>query len=116
MKVAVYGSLKRGGRINSALNDGTYLGNFKTHPEFTMVNLGAFPGVLHEGKTSIHTEVYEIPEETLRTLDRIEGYPSMYDRENIETPYGDAWMYIYNTTRVDSLPVVTNGNWPVGGY
>ena len=83
-----------------------------------MVDLGWFPGVLHRGDTSVQGEVYEIDEELLSDLDRIEGYPSLYTREEIDTPYGKAWIYIYNTGRVDRVfNVIPDGVWvnPVGG-
>ena len=110
MRVFVYGTLKRDGRLNPALNSSEYLGEHTTAPEFTMVALGWFPGVLHRGTTPIQGEVFEINEDILSRLDSIEGYPALYNREEIETEHGTAWMYIYNTNRVqEALNVIPNG-------
>ena len=113
-KVVVYGTLKKGGGLDQHLREATFLGNFTTKPEFTMVNLGWYPGVIHSGTTPIVGEVYEISDETFKMLDRVEGYPTLYTREEIETPYGVAWMYIYNVHKIDSaFNVVTDGNWNI---
>jgi len=117
MRVLVYGTLKRGGALSPNMSAGTYLGEYSTEPEFTLVNLGWFPGLIHRGSTSVQGEVYEMPDSSLSLLDRIEGYPSLYDREEIETPYGRAWVYVYNSghRELDTFNVIDNGVWENSG-
>jgi gamma-glutamylcyclotransferase (GGCT)/AIG2-like uncharacterized protein YtfP len=92
-KVFVYGSLKEG-RSNAYLLSGSkLLGEALTRPSFTMLNLGVYPGVVLKGSTAIHGEVYEVSEITFARLDMLEGYPSFYDRMEIDTEYGAAWIY-----------------------
>jgi gamma-glutamylcyclotransferase (GGCT)/AIG2-like uncharacterized protein YtfP len=46
-----------------------------------------------DGTTAIQGEVYEVDEPTMDRLDMLEGYPSFYNRVEIPTDYGLAWMY-----------------------
>lgn len=77
----VYGTLKRGFSRNSALQNQIYLGTAKTTPEYSMFNLGGYPGLLNtklaeqnqvESKDIIYGEIYEVSDECLVTLDKIE--------------------------------------------
>jgi len=120
-KVAVYGSLLHGLSNNSLLvhHKAKLLGEFETKPEFTMISLGGFPGVVKNGKTSIHTEVYEVDEDCLQSLDSLEGYQkdrkgNFYNRETIKTCFGETFIYLYNYTlssAEDGQNIVKDGNW-----
>ena len=47
----------------------------------------------------------------MNLLDRLEGYPVHYTREEVLTVGGiSAWVYFYNKVR-DSLAVVESGRW-----
>jgi len=118
-KVAVYGSLLNSLGNNRLLrrHNAKLLGEFKTKPEFTMISLGSFPGVVKNGKTSIHTEVYEIDENCLQSLDSLEGFQkgrkgNFYERETIKTSFGEAFIYFYNYT-ISSVEdnIIKSGNW-----
>ena len=113
MNVLVYGTLKRGGALNRALSSSTFLGEETTPPEYTMAKLGWFPGVRREGDTPIQGEVFEIDDETLQQLDRVEGYPTLYTRELIDTSFGRAWIYLYNSEFTSSHSLIDDGNWPI---
>jgi len=115
MRAAVYGTLKKGGRLHAVLKDNELLGEHITEPLYTMLDLGWFPGVLNTGSTAIHIEVYLIDEQKLQELDAIEGYPNLYIRNLIKTPYGEAWMYFFNTNKVEQRQhnVITTGEWKV---
>ena len=115
--VFVYGTLKQGhGNHKYYLMDNNavqFRGDHVTNPNYTMVHLGGFPGVLDTGNTAITGEIYSITNTVFARLDRLEGYPSMYTRKEIETPYGNAWIYIYNTNRPESFNefIVESGVW-----
>jgi gamma-glutamylcyclotransferase (GGCT)/AIG2-like uncharacterized protein YtfP len=109
-KVFVYGTLKRGWGNHRILEESNLLGECVTHPNFTMVHLGGFPGVLMGGETAISGEVYEVDELTMNRLDGLEGYPSFYNRLEIPTDYGMAWMY-YLSDRYSTHPVIEDGVW-----
>lgn len=93
MKVFVYGSLKAGRHNHVLLLSATLLGEHVTTPEYTLYNLGAFPGVVCSGDTAIQGEVYNVDEYTFQLLDQLEGYPMFYNRKEIDTPYGKSWLY-----------------------
>ena len=113
-QVFVYGTLKQGGQLHRALEESEFIGEAVTDPEFTMINLGWYPGVLHVGETKIHGEVFNIDDDTLKALDRIEGYPSLYDRKFVNTSLGEAIMYIYNKDNVrDNVPTIPSGVWSI---
>lgn len=95
--VFVYGTLKRGGGLHRYLEDSTFLGEARTHPDFTLYSLGWFPAmvVAREGeKTGVKGEVYDVDPLTLRELDSVEG---AYDRILIPLigPVASAYAYVY---------------------
>ena len=114
--VAVYGSLRSGmGNHQYYLSDSEYKGTFSTEPEYTLHSLQWYPGLKLNGNTSVVMEVYEVDEETLKNLNRLEGYYpgeklTFYDRIEINTPWGKAFTYIYvNELSKDSI--VESGDW-----
>ena len=90
IRVFVYGSLKQGHCNYPALEDATFLGRCFLEGNYTMVDLGWYPAVVNHGVDGpvnrIFGEVYLVPEDTLYTLDCIEGHPTFYERRKIETP------------------------------
>lgn len=88
-----------------------FLGEHITDPEFTMVSLSAFPGVIEKGDTSIIGEVYEVTDEIFARLDMLEGYPTFYGRKQIKTAYGDAWIYLLPNNYLNKYTKIGSGNW-----
>ena len=114
--VACYGSLRRGmSNYQYYLSNSEYKGTFTTEPEYTLHSLSAYPGLKLNGNTSVVMEVYEVDEDTLKNLNRLEGYypgekSTFYDRIEIDTPWGKAFTYIYvNELSKDSI--VESGDW-----
>jgi len=114
--VGVYGSLRSGmSNHQYYLSNSEYKGIFSTEPEYTLHSLSYYPGLKLNGNTSVVMEVYEVDEETLNTLNRLEGYrpnekSTFYDRIEINTPWGKAFTYIYvNELSKDSI--VESGDW-----
>jgi gamma-glutamylcyclotransferase (GGCT)/AIG2-like uncharacterized protein YtfP len=110
MLVAVYGTLRKGGGNDILLSGSEYKGSFRTEPIFTMFNIGC-PYVSTGGTDSITVEVYSISDETLRWLDQLENYPGLYDRTQIDTPWGKAWMYIIDSFHFNGASYVPSGDW-----
>lgn len=83
--VFVYGSLKRGLYNNDVLGDSIYMGSGETKHLYEMRGLGAFPGVHIDSKVStIKGELFDCSESIMIDLDRLEGYPSFYDRKEVD--------------------------------
>ena len=114
--VAVYGSLrKKQSNYEYHLSNSTYKGTFTTEPEYTMYSLSYYPGLKLNGNTSIVMEVYEVDEDTLKNLNRLEGYypgekSTFYDRIEIDTPWGKAFTYIY-VNELSKESIVESGDW-----
>lgn len=111
-RVFVYGSLMAGERIHSTLADAEFDGVVRTARGFRMHDLGPYPAIVREGDGRVTGEVYLASPETVAALDRIEGHPNYYRREQIQLANGaTAYAYIMKTERVAEKPVVADGDW-----
>jgi gamma-glutamylcyclotransferase (GGCT)/AIG2-like uncharacterized protein YtfP len=111
---AVYGTLRAGFGNNRLLANEhcELLGTERSKPEWTMVSLGGFPGVIPGGKQEITIEVYSVNSETVeQRLDHLEGYPSFYGKTEIETQWGPANIYVLDESYLKRCPVVESGDW-----
>lgn len=111
IRVAVYGTL-----LQNFGNHRAYMQTAKFVGEATipgkMYSLGGYPCVSLHGNNTIHLEVYDIDEETLKHLDRLEGHPRFYQREIVETSIGPAWIYLINNAEQQGYnTVVASGSW-----
>jgi gamma-glutamylcyclotransferase (GGCT)/AIG2-like uncharacterized protein YtfP len=119
MLVAVYGSLRKGlSNYKGYLTKSVYLGKFDSEPVFTLKSLTHYPALIRGGKTSVVMEVFRVTENTLNQLNILEGFYeekdkfNHYNREIIKTPYGDAFVYLYNCEeRIKDATVVKSGDW-----
>jgi gamma-glutamylcyclotransferase (GGCT)/AIG2-like uncharacterized protein YtfP len=109
-RVFVYGTLRREQVNHHLLEAARFCGHHTTGPWYKMVNLGSYPGVVKRGRTRIQGEVYEVGPETMAMLDRLEGYPTLYTRELIPTPWGRAWIYLYRGSLQDRESIAS-GVW-----
>ena len=111
-QVFVYGTLKSGGEIRGLNNFGDsaiIVGKAKTQfPDYEMVDLGAFPGVVLNGTKYIQGEVWEVDDEVMEQLDMIEGYPEFYNRQQTQTTLGKAWMYYLSKEYSQDLSTAIN--------
>lgn len=118
--VVVYDHLRKGGKHHINLNKETvFVGTFDSEPSYFLFSLqdGAFAGIKEHGNTSITMEVYEVTEEKLDDIDDIVRYDAsakdednLYLRKIINTPYGEAYVYIYNEITLSNIPI-ENGDW-----
>ena len=88
MLISVYGTLRKGCGANYKMDNTEFIGISKENVNFKMLHLGGFPGLVKsEEKNELVFETYKIKDDdkdTLRILDQYEGYPSFYDRCEIE--------------------------------
>lgn len=118
MKVAVYGTLRKGQSNSARLINAKYKGTFESNPEFTMKSIGdSFPGIKVGGNTSVVFEVYDVTKEERESLDQLEGWighniPSNhYNRKIIHTPWGRALTYTYNHDFKSKNTSILSGDW-----
>lgn len=117
--VAVYGSLKQGFYNHRLLNNAPLVAVGKV-PGFAMYSMGLYPMAVRK-KGSIQVEVYAVDSATFQQLDRLEGYPNFYDRNQVVVNQADtakgpqlqltAWLYFGEPQQVADLPRVRGGNW-----
>jgi gamma-glutamylcyclotransferase (GGCT)/AIG2-like uncharacterized protein YtfP len=114
-RVAVYGTLKREMSNHDFLRGAQFIGE-TVLTCVTLYDLGLFPAAKLEPSDGIAVEVYEIDDETLGLLDRLEGYRprqpeiSFYHRHMIETPLREAWIYVYCGS-VEGYASMREGSW-----
>lgn len=114
--IFVYGTLKRGfGNYEGYLagNNGVeFVGEAQTKPEFSMLHLGGFPGIVRKGKTAIKGEVFKVDRGTMLSLDRLEGHPHFYQRSDVTLADGtQAITYILPNEWYDKAAVIESGEW-----
>ena len=114
VKLIVYGTLLSGERNHHFCRNSvnitpcTVIG--------TLYDTGyGFPAFVPEGEGVVNAELIEIPIEDWEAVDRLEGYPRLYDRQLISCTLADettdtGWIYIMN-----NLPpmatVIESGDW-----
>ena len=78
-----------------------------------------FPAFEQTGDTVVHAELIEIPFEDWPNVDRLEGYPRLYDRKLIQATLADGsvedgWVYIMNRIPTRAT-VIKSGDWKKRG-
>lgn len=108
MLVFVYGTLKRGYGNHYRMNEakGTFVGESKVKG-FGCLNTPWYPYAVKSPEREIVGEVFDVPDNNIFILDRLEGYPNHYNRVQTQTDCGVAWIY-YNET-VDKYNVNNYG-------
>lgn len=118
MRVFVYGTLKQGHYNHSVMERA--MGEFISEDSiadgmFTMWDLGAYPALELSSlahTSVIHGEVYEVPEEGIPVLDRLEGYPNLYNRMEVELLSGEtALVYFMTSVNLKYATRIPEGNW-----
>ena len=108
--LAVYGTLKRG-QYNHAVieQDASYVG-VASLPGWRMYSLGAFPVIVPaEPDQAVFVEIFAVSD--LVATDRLEGFPSFYNRKKVETHVGDAWVYYMESVGHRGAEQITSGVW-----
>jgi len=109
-RVFVYGTLKRGQRNSHYLDEALFIGEFTTGKGYSMYRFDDYPAVCLDGGHAIQGEVYRLGDELLRVLDELEQYPDYYQRIEIDTLYGRAWMYVVTRQLCDGKQMI-EGTW-----
>lgn len=115
--VFVYGSLMSGLYNHRRLEtDGArFVREASTEASFTLVDLGAFPGLIAAGSTSVCGEVYDVDDATLASLDELEGHPRFYCRTPIRLATGEEVQAYLLPAIYRRHPEIAGGDWRRGG-
>ncbi len=115
LRVAVYGTLKRGRTNHHFLRGARFLGEERL-PHLRLYDLGPYPGAVPGRSGSITVEMYEITPAHLSRLDWLEDcrqdLPAvgLYRRQQVATRCGPAWLYLYNRS-VRGRRWLRSGRW-----
>jgi gamma-glutamylcyclotransferase (GGCT)/AIG2-like uncharacterized protein YtfP len=105
----VYGTLRRGGSHHRLLDGAELLGAWASGPHYDLLDMGPYPALV-SGQRRVIGEVYRIERGMLPALDVYEGCPGDYRRERITTPFGEAWLYLWDRP-APAAPVIASGDW-----
>lgn len=111
-KVAVYGTLRQGMGNHRRMGDSPLLGT-ATLKGWQMYPAGGFPVIFPSDapEDTIVVEVYECTNYTLTgPLDSLEGHPTWYKRELVDTPFGEAWIYVMRDERYKQRTRIESGD------
>lgn len=114
-RVAVYGTLKKHQSNHRLLAGQRRLGRCQLDA-ITLYDLGPYPAAKLVPSEGVDVEVYEVSRKCFARLDRLEDYNAampeagLYDRVELETEFGPAWVYIYNRG-VGGCRVIRSGGW-----
>ena len=108
--VFVYGTLKRGHGNHHWLAEATFQGE-AVLPDVVLHDLGPFPMAV-PGEGSVWGELYAVEAAGLARLDRLEGYPRLYDRRPLRLADGRrAWVYLGRPNQVRHVSAIADGCW-----
>ena len=109
----VYGTLKRDKKNHYALANAHYLNESCTSPDYLLVDLGPYPGMVEKPQEgfSVQGELFEIPYSLLLELDKIEGSPYLFNLELITLADGSkAFAYLYKQS-ITGKKILSEGMW-----
>lgn len=111
INVFVYGTLRQEEPFHHLLGEVRLIAITRTAPQFSLVNLGEYPGMMEGGTSAVVGEVFEVEGSLIPILDRYEDYPELYDRRTIILANGvSALTYILRPTPQD-YPLIQSGDW-----
>lgn len=109
----VYGTLKRGEKNHNVMEDAIYLGDIQTSPDYLLVDLGPYPGMIEKplAGSMVQGELFEIPSSLLNKLDKIEGSPYLFNLEPISLADGSkAFAYLFKQSILEAR-MLSDGVW-----
>ena len=105
LKICVYGSLRKGMGNHRIIEHATLLSKEIVALPFEMIDMGSYPGLIRSKDINdIEVEVYEVDLSTYQRVERLEGYPSFYSREPIETSVGAGDIYFLDNDNGREYP------------
>ena len=114
VKLIVYGTLMSGERNHHFCQNAVSLTPCTITG--TLYDTGySFPAFMPEGDGVVNAELIEIPLSDWADVDRLEGYPRLYDRQLLQATLDDGseatgWIYIMNTLP-PMAKVIESGSW-----
>ena len=114
VKLIVYGTLMSGERNHGFCRNAVNITHCTITGTFYDTGYG-FPAFVPESENTVAAELIEIPIEAWAAVDRLEGYPRVYDRLMFPAKLADGtdttgWIYIMHTLP-PMAKVIPGGDW-----
>ena len=94
--IAVYGSLRHGMGNHGLISHAQMVERRTVRLPYKMISLGGFPGLITDKQLNdIVIELYEVDQPTYARVERLEGYPSFYDKYAFTLPEYEFPVEIY---------------------
>ena len=107
-----YGSLLPGERDHDLMSTAVHLGSAKTPPEYYLVELNAFPALVHGGRMEVRGELYRIDAATLQRIDVRKEHPILFQRQTIVLANGESVLsYLMSLDQVRGRRRLRVGDW-----
>lgn len=111
-RLFVYGLLLRGEREHSLLEGAPLLGEARTIPEHTLVDLDVYPVLLVGGQVAVLGEVYDVSPHLRFKLDVHHQCPALFRRVTIQLADGSsAETYVMDDDKVRGKRRIRGGSW-----
>ena len=114
VKLIVYGTLMSGERNHRFCRNAVSI--IPCTVTGTLYDTGyGFPAFVPEGENMVAAELIEIPFEDWEAVDRLEGYPRLYDRLMFPAKLADGtdttgWVYVMHNLP-EMAQIIESGNW-----
>ena len=114
VKLIVYGTLMSGERNHRFCRNAVNITPCTTTGTLYDTGYG-FPAFVPEGENTVAAELIEIPFEDWEAVDRLEGYPRLYDRLMFSAKLADGtdttgWVYVMHNLP-EMATVIESGSW-----
>ena len=114
VKLIVYGTLMSGERNHRFCRNAVSVTPCSVTGTLYDTGYG-FPAFMPEGDSEVKAELIEIPLADWADVDRLEGYPRLYDRQLLQATLADGskatgWVYIM-TELPEQAKVIESGSW-----
>ena len=114
VKLIVYGTLMSGERNHHFCRNAISITPCAVTSTLYDTGYG-FPAFVPDGDGVVQAELIEIPIVDWADVDRLEGYPRLYDRQLLQATLVDGgeatgWVYIMNSLP-EGAKVIESGNW-----
>ncbi len=111
-RLFVYGSLLEGHPGHALLEHAERVGVAQTEPEYELVDLGAYAGLVPLGSTAVKGELYIVDLETRARIDRERQVPILFERSLVRLAGGDeAESYVMSADKVRGRRRLRHGDW-----
>jgi len=112
VRLFVYGLLLRGEREHALLEGATLLGEVRTLPQYTLVDLDFYPALLAFGTVSVLGEVYAVSRHLRYLADVHHECPALFERVTVGLADGtQAETYVMDEGKVRGKRRLKEGSW-----